>query len=193
MQQGHPKSIFADFCISSPFCRLWCGPAGRKTLQLELPPSRPDKMPPWDGERQTESCQQPSRAVRRHQAPHELKLLPFKERQRLRHPGTNQHSFCRLPAAACTWAPHLVPTAAQTCDGQPGQRSSSYRLSLENPRAPDGRAGFLPWLQHSPTQGPRSPIYHLHPPQETCRTSSFLGAGGGEDDAFSTKPSSSHH
>lgn len=103
-------------------------------------------------EKQPWSWQQPSGAVRRHRAPHELKLLPFKERQRLRHPGTNPHSFCRLPTVACTQGPHwpslMVPTAAQSHDGQPGQQSPSYRRSLENPRARE--EGLLTWLQHSP-------------------------------------------
>ena len=187
MRQGHPR---ASLQISaSPALSAGSGVAlpGEKTLQLELPPSPPDKMPPWDGERQLGSCQQPSRAVRRNRAPDELKPLPFKEWQRLRHPGTNHHSFCRLPTAACTRGPHwpcpMVPTAAQSRDGQPGQQSPGYRLSLENPRALDGRAGFL--LRRSPTQGPHGPIDHLRPPQQTSRTSSFLGAGGGEDDAFS--------
>lgn len=81
---------------------------GEKPSSWSSPPSPPDEMPPWDGGRQPGSCQQPSRAVRRHRAPDELKLLPFKERQRLRHPGTKQDSFCRLPTAACTWGPCLA-------------------------------------------------------------------------------------
>lgn len=146
-------------------------------------------MPAWDGERQPGSCQQPSRAVRRHRAPDKLKPLPFKEQQSLRHPGTNHQSFCRLPTTACTWGPRwpclTLPTAAQSRDEQPGQRSPSYRLSLENPRALDGRAEFLLRLRRSPMQGPCGPIDHLCPPQQTSRTGSFLGGGGGEDDAFS--------
>lgn len=145
MQRGHPKSVSTDFCISRPFCRLWRGTTGRKTLQLELPSSLPDKKPPWDGEKQPGSCQQPSRAVRRHQAHNEVQLLPFKERQRLRHLGTNpqfQQAPNRSMRPGTTLAMPDSPTAAHSHDGQPGQRSLSYRLHLGNPRAPPPT--FLP-------------------------------------------------
>lgn len=72
--------------------------------------------------------------------------------------------------------PHSPHSSSKLCRAA---RTTTPQLSssLKNPKAPDGRAGLLQWLQHSPTQGPHSPINHLSYPQQPAgRASSWQQA-----------------